>query len=299
MNGTTKNTIPDSHRTLPPLNALRAFEAAGRHLNFRAAADELFVTQGAVAQQVRMLEEHIGFPLFQRLPRGVALTSQGSIYFADVTRAFKILDKATAQLLKEPKTVTISVTPTFATKLLLPRLPALTAAIPDVELRTVATESIADFDRDQVDIAVRLTRPPFPSAFDTQLLFRQTLVAVASPYLIANKTLPMTLDTLQEMPLLHDSHNHWPRFLGTSDKLPGAVFNQTALALDAALAGQGVAIACQAFVQADLTAGRLVQVSESTLTVDPDYYLVRKKNAPSRPTVDAVWNWCVAHLALV
>ena len=82
--------MSNSHRTLPPLNALRAFEAAGRHLNFRAAADELFVTQGAVAQQVRMLEEHIGFPLFQRLPRGVALTSQGSVYFAEVTRAFKI-----------------------------------------------------------------------------------------------------------------------------------------------------------------------------------------------------------------
>ncbi|MGE6474026.1 LysR substrate-binding domain-containing protein [Psychrobacter sp. NPDC078631] len=288
--------MPNSHRTLPPLNALRAFEAAGRHLNFRAAADELCVTQGAVAQQVRMLEEHIGFPLFQRLPRGVALTSQGSVYFAEVTRAFKILDKATAQLLREPKTVTISVTPTFATKLLLPRLSALTAAVPDVELRTVATESVADFDRDQVDIAVRLTRPPLPAAFDTHLLFKQTLVAVASPHLMANRELPMSKEVLQEMPLLHDSHHHWPRFFGTTGKLPGAVFNQTALALDAALAGQGVAIACQAFVQADLNAGRLVQVSESTLTVDPDYYLVRKKNSSSTPIIDAVWNWCVTHL---
>ncbi|MGB5878091.1 MAG: LysR substrate-binding domain-containing protein, partial [Psychrobacter nivimaris] len=249
-------------------------------------------------QQVRMLEEHIGFPLFQRLPRGVALTSQGSVYFAEVTRAFKILDKATAQLLKEPKTVTISVMPTFATKLLLPRLSALTAAAPDVELRTVATESVADFDRDQVDIAVRLTRPPFPTSLEAQLLFKQTLVAVASPHLMANRELPISTEVLQEMPLLHDSHHHWPRFFGTTGKLAGAVFNQTALALDAALAGQGVAIACQAFVQADLNAGRLVQVSESTLTVDPDYYLVRKKSSSSSPTVDAVWNWCVTHLAL-
>ncbi len=291
--------MSNSHRTLPPLNALRAFEAAGRHLNFRAAADELFVTQSAVAQQVRMLEEHIGFPLFQRLPRGVALTSQGSVYFAEVTRAFKILDKATAQLLREPKTVTISVTPTFATKLLLPRLSALTAAVPDAELRTVATESIADFDRDQVDIAVRLTRPPFPAAFETYLLFKQTLVAVASPHLMVNRELPISTEALQEMPLLHDSHHHWPRFFGTTDKLAGAVFNQTALALDAALAGQGVAIACQAFVQADLNAGRLVQVSESTLTIEPDYYLVRKKSVTSTPTVDAVWDWCITHLALV
>lgn len=285
------------HRSLPPLNALRAFEAAGRKLNFRAAADELFVIQGAVAQQVRTLEEYIGFPLFQRLPRGVALTSQGSVYFAEVTRAFEIINKPTAQLLTEPKTVTISVTPTFATRLLLPNLSALTTAVPGVELRTVATESIADFDRDQVDIAVRLTHPPFATSFETQLLFHQRLVPVASPHLINELTLPISLESLHDMPLLHDSHNHWPRFLGVTDKLSGAVFNQTALALDAALAGQGVAIACHAFVQSDLSAGRLVQVCDSSLTVDLDYYLVRKRVASPRQNVDAVWNWCVKNLA--
>lgn len=111
---------------------------------------------------MRILEEYMGFALFQRLPKGVALTSQGAIYFAEVTRAFEILRKATTQILKEPQAVTISVTPTFATKILLPSLSALSIAVPDIDLRTVATESIADFDRDQVDIAVRLTRPPFP-----------------------------------------------------------------------------------------------------------------------------------------
>ncbi|WP_367110221.1 LysR substrate-binding domain-containing protein [uncultured Psychrobacter sp.] len=288
--------VSNAYRALPSLNALRAFEAAGRHLNFRAASDELFVTQGAVAQQVRILEEYMGFALFQRLPKGVALTSQGAIYFVEVTRAFEILKKATTQILKEPQTVTISVTPTFATKILLPSLSALSIAVPDVDLRTVATESIADFDRDQVDIAVRLTRPPFPSSFDTQLLFKQKLVAVANPYLVADIMLPMSLKQLKEIPLLHDSHNHWPHFLNTADKLPGAVFNQTALALDAALAGQGVAISCQAFVQADLSAGRLVQISELSLTVEPDYYLIRKRTSVSRPAVDAVWEWCVIHL---
>lgn len=285
------------YRSLPPLNALRAFEAAGRKLSFRAAADELFVTQGAVAQQVRILEEYIGFSLFQRLPRGVALTSKGSIYFAEITKAFDTINQATVQLLKEPETVTISVTPAFATKILLPQLSVLTTAVPDIDLRTVATESIADFDRDQVDIAVRLTHPPFPTSFETRLLFKQKLVPVASPHLVGDITLPMSLKYLRDMPLLHDSHNHWPRFFGSTDKLPGAVFNQTALALDAALAGQGIAIACQAFVQADLTAGRLIQVSESDLIVEPDYYLVRKRVTASRKNVDAVWNWCVENLA--
>ena len=288
-----------NHRSLPPLNALRAFEAAGRKLSFRAAADELFVTQGAVAQQVRILEEYIGFSLFQRLPRGVALTSKGSVYFAEITQAFDTINKATVQLLKEPETVTISVTPAFATKILLPQLSILTAAVPDIDLRTVATESIADFDRDQVDIAVRLTDPPFPTSFETRLLFKQKLVPVASPHLIGDRTLPISLKYLRDMPLLHDSHNHWPRFFGITGKLPGAVFNQTALALDAALAGQGVAIACQAFVQADLSAGRLIQVSESDLIVEPDYYLVRKRVTASIKNVDAVWNWCIENLVTI
>ena len=286
-----------SYRSLPSLNALRAFEAAGRKLSFRAAADELFVTQGAVAQQVRLLEEYMGFALFQRLPKGVALTSQGAIYFAEVTRAFEILKKATTQILKEPDTVTISVTPTFAAKVLLPHLSSLTNALPEVDLRTVATESIADFDREQVDIAVRLTHPPFPDTFETQCLFKQNLVAVASPHLIGDTALPISLEYLRDMPLLHDSHNHWPRFFRTTDKLPGAIFNQTALAMDAALAGQGVAIVCQAFVQADLLAGRLVQVCKSELTVEPDYYLIRKRTSLPRPAVDAVWDWCIKNLA--
>ena len=108
----------------------------------------------------------------------------------------------------------------------------------------------------------------------------------------------MSLKQLKGMPLLHDSHNHWQRFLNTADKLSGAVFNQTALSLDAALAGQGVAIACQAFVQSDLSAGRLVQVSKLGLTVEPDYYLIRKRTSVSRPAVDAVWEWFIENLVI-
>jgi len=287
-----------SRRKLPPLNALRAFEASGRRLNFRAAADELRVTQGAVAQQVRALEDHLGLTLFHRLPRGLALTTQGANYLADVTRAFDTLGEATGRLLDRPETVTISVTPTVAAKLLIPRLARLHADLTGVELRTVATETISDFDRDNVDIAVRLTRPPFPSTLDAKLLFRQELVAVASPYLIDGRPLPLTSEQLREMPLLHDAHNHWPELLGSKGKLPGAMFNQTALALDAALAGQGVALACKAFVTSDMAAGRLVQVAEPTITIEPDYYLIRKRSTSPRKAVDAVWNWCSVRLLL-
>lgn len=286
-----------SRRSLPPLNALRAFEVSGRRLSFRAAADELGVTQGAVAQQVRALEEHLGLALFQRHPRGLQLTVAGAAYLAEVTRAFDTLVDATGRLLVRPDTVTISVTPTVAAKLLIPRLGDLQAALPDVELRTVATEALSDFERDQVDIAVRLTRPPFAADLEAKLLFRQDLVAVASPRLVGNVTLPLSSEQLRALPLLHDAQGHWATFLKISSKLPGAVFNQTTLALDAAMAGQGVALACKAFVAMDLAAGRLVQVAEAG-TLGPDFYLVRKRSAPVRQSVDAVWDWCLHRLLL-
>jgi LysR family glycine cleavage system transcriptional activator len=283
-----------SRRKLPPLNALRAFEVAGRRLSFRAAADELGVTQGAVAQQVRALEEHLGIALFHRMARGLALTPQGAAYLVDVARAFDTLGKSTERLLDRPEMVTISVTPTVAAKLLIPRLAELNAALPEVELRTVATEVLSDFDRDQVDIAVRMSRVSFPPDLEAQLWFQQELVAVASPHLVKDLALPLSSQQLQKLPLLHDAHQHWPVFLHLASKLPGAIFNQTTLALDAALAGQGVALACRAFVATDLAAGRLVQVSDVTTRVEPDYFLVRKRAPAPGKAASAVWDW-LAH----
>lgn len=285
-----------SRRKLPPLNALRAFEVSGRRLSFRAAAQELGVTQGAVAQQVRALEAHLGISLFQRHARGLALTTAGATYLVNVTRAFDTLTESTNQLFVQPQMVTISVTPTVATKLLIPRLAELHAAIPGVELRTVATESLSNFDHDQVDIAIRLTDKPFSAELEAKLLFRQELVAVASPHLVRHLKLPLTMDQLRKLPLLHDAHDHWPTILPTSSGLSGAVFNQTALALDAALAGQGVALACRAFVAADLEAGRLLQVIKKAPIMGPSFFLVRKRAISSRKSVIAIWDWCAEQL---
>ena len=282
-----------SPRTLPSLNALRAFEVSGRHLNFRTASEELGVTQGAVAQQVRLLEDHLGLPLFHRLPRGVALTGQGKAYLADVSRAFALLSAATDQLQHRADAVTISVTPTFATRMLIPQLSALQAALPSVELRTVATTSISDFDRDQVDLAIREARPPFPSTLEARFLFPQELVLVASPHLTGAPSSETAPDQIADLPLLHDGYDYWSRYFGTHAKIPGAVFNQTSLALDAALAGQGIAIACRAFVQADLDAGRLLNLGNAGFDAETGFYLVRKRSSPSGSAVDAVWSWCI------
>lgn len=280
-------------RNLPPLNALRAFAAAGQRQNFRAASEDLGVSQGAVAQQIRLLEEHLGQALFTRLPRGVALTPQGAIYHAQVKRAFDTLRDATDQICEGDDSLTISVTPTFATRLLIPKLPSLNSVLPDVKIRTIATVDVTDFDRDQIDIAVREMRPSVPDAHEAQLLFRQDFIIVGSPHLVKSGASDLTPERMRSMPLLHDSYGHWHKHLGTVDRLPGPVFNQISLAIEAALAGQGLAIVGRAFVQDDLDAGRLVNVGHTGGGTGRDYYLVRKKSKRLRPVLDIVWTWCL------
>jgi len=284
-------------RKLPPLNSLRAFEAAGRALSFRAAADELVVTQGAVAQQVRALEDHLQIALFHRLPRGLALTAEGKTYLADVSAAFERLTSATAALAPRPARVTLSVTPTVAARLLIPRMADLNRILPGVELRTIADETLPNFDRDDVDVAIGLTRPPFPAGAEVQPLLPQIMIAVASPALVAGRALPLSPAEVQALPLIHHCLDEWPHFLGVLRPLPGPRFSLTSLAIDTALAGQGVIVVNRAFVRAELADGRLVQVMDRMLQVEPRYYIFRKRSTAPRPEVEAIWNWCLDRFA--
>ena len=153
--------MADRVQRLPSLNGLRVFEVVTRHLNFRLAAEELGVTQGAVAQQVRGLEAELGLKLFERHPRTLALTEAGRSYVANIRRAFELISDATEMLRPEPLHLTISVTPTFASKWLIPRLPDFTTSHPDLDLRIEASDRISNFQTDAVDLAVRYGRPPF------------------------------------------------------------------------------------------------------------------------------------------
>ena len=268
-----------SEADLPSLSGLRAFSAAGRHLSFRAAAEELGVTQGAVAQQVRGLEETLGLRLFLREPRGLSFTEAGRVYHAAVARAFSQLLDATGALRETPSRVTISVTPTFASKWLIPRLVEFTEAHPGIDLRITATERVMSFHADGIDLAVRQGRPPFGASLRAELLFPQEVVAACSPNLVAARDMPLNAAILSRMTLLHDTHDLWPSFLDaaigqTVPPLRGLRFNQTTLALDAALAGQGIALASRFLVQRDLTAGRLVQPIQSILKGGQDFFLL-------------------------
>jgi len=282
---------------LPSLNGLRAFEAAGRHLTFRAAAEELGVTQGAVAQQVRGLEDHIGMPLFERLPRGLAFTTAGRGYHARVAEAFTTLREASAALKPVGTKVLISVTPTFAAKWLIPHLSEFTARHPDVDLRILATEKVSSFHADGVDLAVRLGEPPFGATLDVHLLFRQEIIAVAAPSLLAELSGPIDATALAGMPKLHDSHDLWPAFLkqcGVTRSCSRDIrFSQTALAIDAALAGQGAALASRFLVAAELEAKRLVEVVPHFLRGSGDFFLLSHRGSRRSESADAAFRWLV------
>ncbi|MCQ0091239.1 LysR substrate-binding domain-containing protein [Roseovarius sp. M141] len=287
---------------IPPLNALRAFDVAGRHLNFRAAADDLGVTQGAVAQQVRQLEAHLGIALFERMPKGLAFTPSGRSYHARIATAFEELRAATETLRPEPGKVVVSVTPTFAAKWLIPNLPDFSTAHPEIDLRILATEKVSSFHSDGIDLAIRQGHPPFGAALEAVRLFRQEIIAVAAPSLVAGHCVPLDPEALSCLPKLHDSHDLWSAFLKNM-KLEdrgghGLRLNQTALAIDAALSGQGVALVSSFLAKRDIAANHLVQVAPEMLRGEHDFYLLSLRGARRDPSsLRAVIEWFAAKAA--
>lgn len=289
---------------LPSLNGVRVFEVVTRHLNFRLAAEELGVTQGAVAQQIRGLEAELGLKLFERHPRTLAMTEAGRSYVGSIRRAFELISEATETLRPEPQHLTISVTPTFASKWLIPRLPEFTAAHPDIDLRILATDRIANFQTDAVDLAVRYGRPPFGPGLQADLLFEHVVIALGSPHLIDKFGAPELPGNLARYALLHDAHNFWPQFLelamGQSAPVMAAKnirFNQTSLALEAAIGGQGLALASSFFIEEDIAAGRLVPLFGTQLRVGVDFYVVAPRKSRHAASVHAVRNWLLQESA--
>lgn len=279
---------------IPPLNGLRAFDVAGRHLNFRAAAEEMGVTQGAVAQQVRGLEAFLGLSLFERLPKGLAFTPAGRGYHARVAAAFEDLRAASQSLRPEPGKVLISVTPSLAAKWLIPNLPEFSAAHPGIDLSILATERVSSFHGDGIDLAIRQGHPPFGAALEARPLFFHEVIAVAAPGLIGGRSAPLAPEELSRLPKLRDAHDLWPAFfkaLNVTDRArQGLSLSQTSLAMDAALSGQGVALASRFLVAQDIASGRLVQVVAQSLRAERDFHLLARRGRRNAAT-QAVIDW--------
>ncbi|WP_334070688.1 transcriptional regulator GcvA [Burkholderia ambifaria] len=287
-------------RRFPPLNALRAFEAAARHLNFRLAADELGVTQGAVAQQVRHLEDVVEVQLFRRLLRGLALTREGLEYFSSVQRALQIISDATDALGERPTVLAVSTTPSFASKWLIPRLADFGRLHPDIEVRVIADERLASFRADGVDIAIRLSKPPFPVGLAAELLAPLAIFAVASPKLLDGGPPIRTPADLSTHALLHDAHDLWPEFIeklggkGQADPTKGPRFSQSLLAIDAAVAGQGIALTSEPLVERDIAEGRLRRVFDFSFPMSLGFYVVFPQANAHSEALQAMRRWLFA-----
>jgi LysR family glycine cleavage system transcriptional activator len=285
-------------RRLPPLNALRAFEAAARHLSFTRAAAELHVTQTAISHQIRALEERLGVRLFRRLPRGLLLTEEAQRYLPPVRDAFDRIAAATAQLAAggSSGSLTVSVLPSFAAKWLVPRLGRFRAAHPDLDLRISASSQLVDFARDDVDVGIRMGRGHYPD-LRVDRLFGESMVPVCAPEL-QNGAHPLRRpEDLRQHVLLHDDdHSGWQLWLELAgvegvDAGRGPVFTDSAMVVQAAAEGQGVALARSVLAAGDLAAGRLVRPFEVSVPHDLAYYLVSPEATAEQPRIRAFRAW--------
>lgn len=288
---------------LPPLSALLAFEAVARRLSFSRAAEELHVTPGAVSQQVRSLEQRMGEPLFQRTRRSVSLTGAARLMLPDVQSALQLLARATEEKAGAPtaKTLTISVAPSFATKWLLPRLPAFSETYPEIDLRISATVSLADFGRDGPDLAIRFG----PGEYDelqSEKLLSEALTPMCSPQMAGVRSLRRPED-LKRFRLLHDASIPdqgdpcpWARWLALAgaSQVPrdsGMRFSLAEHALQAAIDGAGVVLGRICLAERDLAAGRLVRPFTLALPLEVGYYLVMPRKRRERGEVRSFREW--------
>ena len=296
----------DQRRRLPPLNALRAFEAAARHLNFSRAADELSVTPGAVSQQIQNLEDYVGVALFKRTPKGLLLTDPARIALPALREAFDRLAEAASMLTAavDGRRLTVSVAPSFAAKWLVPRLGKFEALHPQVDVWISAGMELVDFNSGEIDIAIRYGAGRYPG-LEVARLMQETVIPVASPELLDTQPLNDPADLAGHI-LLHDgspdaddSCPDWTMWLAARgvkgvDGTRGPRFNQSSLVIEAAVGGRGVALAKRALAQADLDAGRLVSPFQITTAVDFAYYLVHPKPKGRLPQVKAFMTWLTA-----
>ena len=288
-------------RRLPPLNALRAFEAAARHLSFTRAAAELHVTQTAISHQIKALEERLGVRLFRRLPRGLLLTEAAQRLLPPVRDAFDQIAAATERLAVSGSgaTLTVSVLPSFAAKWLVPRLGRFRAAHPDLDLRISSSSELVDFARDDVDVGIRMGSGVYPG-LRVERLFGEALVPVCSPVLREGPHPLRRPEDLARHVLLHDEDyagwELWLRLAGVPG-VParrGPVFTDSGVVVQAAAEGQGVALARRVLAAGDLAAGRLIQPFDVSIPHDLAYYLVCPEATAEQPKIAAFRDWLLA-----
>ena len=282
---------------LPPLNALRTFEATARHLSMKEAADELCVTPGAVSQLIKALETYLGVALFRRANRAIFLTEAGQDYLPAIRNAFRQMGEATQRIATSAESgiLTISTTSYFASWLV-PQLETFRAACPGIDLQLCTGKVLADFTRDGVDVAIRHGLGRYPG-LASERLFSVDMVPVAAPSLAARFQLSANPRDLLGWPHVHDADRKdwslWFAAQGIADvgAPHGPAFDDSGLLLQAVLAGQGAGLIPAAIVTHDIEAGKLVRLTGRACPASFAYYLVYPEENARRPKIAAFREW--------
>ncbi len=290
-------------RQLPPLNALRAFEAAARHLSFTKAAEELHVTQAAISHQVKALEESLGLPLFRRFNRRLVLTEEGQAYHPVLRDSLDQMAAATLRLRTDDRSgqLKVSTLQSFGAKWLVPRLPRFRERHPSIDVMVSTSNHMVDFAREAFDLAIRFGRGGYTD-LHSLFLTDDEAFPVCSPRLLKGRNPLRRPEDLESHTLLHDSVSGdeespnwraWMRGAGITgvdhDRGPG--YSDSAMVLQAAIAGQGVAIGRRVLAIDDLMAGHLVRPFGPVIPTRFSYYVVSPKAVADRFKVRAFRDW--------
>lgn len=304
IDASRKKAIQPTLARLPPLTSLRAFVATARHLNFIRAAEELHVTAAAVGQQIRLLEDYLGRPLFNRVRGQLQLTPAGQLLMPGLTDAFDAVLSAMSRFAasEDDLPVRVSVAPSFASRWLIPRLEALRQAAPGLEVLVDVSTQLTDLDGGDADCVVRFGTGAYAGLVIDQL-FSEAVAPVCSPDFADRHQLWERPDRLETVPLLHeDGAEHdqscpdwhaWTRTEGYSYRLPTGGFrlNQSSLVLDAALAGQGIGLGKLRLAEAELRRGLLVCPFGRAQPVGFSYFFATTSHKAQLMRVDLFRNW--------
>jgi LysR family glycine cleavage system transcriptional activator len=290
-------------RRLPPLNALKAFEAAARNESFTRAADELCVTQGAVSQQVKALEVSLGITLFGRERQRLVITPAGREYLTVIRDALDRIAIGTERLVqgRGSGVLTVSTSPDFAAKWLVNRLGRFAESHPEIDLRVSATMHQVDVVREDVDLAVRHGDGKWPGLEVVRLCSEQ-LFPVCSPKLLSRRQRITAASDLLKFPLLRlgdsTAWTRWSEAAGIADPVArGPVFNRASMLIDAAVDGQGIGLARTALAAWDMINGRLIKPIDVGLRMPNTYWIVCPKAASNAPKIMTFRKWLLAEAA--
>jgi LysR family glycine cleavage system transcriptional activator len=284
-------------KRLPPLSALRPFEAAARLESFTRAAEELSLTHGAVSHQVRALEDHLGTPLFSRQGKRVTLTPAGRTFAEAVRNALQQITRAAdaAGSKRRDNRLSVSVLPSFAARWLMPRMIRFMDAHPDIEINVDATTALANFAAEEVDVAIRFGRGPWAGLACEEFL-RDEYFPVASPKLAKLKSLKAPQDLLK-MRVIREDRDYWQHWFAAAGvpvegELDGSpFFNDSTLTLQSAARGEGVALARSSIVGEDLERGTLKRLFDVSVASRESYWFVSPRESAEAPKVRAFREW--------